>query len=171
LGGVQELAGALVKLTNLSELQLNQVPAVSEGGTAAVGLDWLPLMQAVAGLPQLQVLSIEGMPMVASVSALSSAHSLTGLSLVNCQVDDAGMVGMMTGMQCPLQQLTVARSRGLGDGGPRLTDAVLVAIVQHLSHLTRLCLRGQVLALGAVTGFADLVLRGVVVDTGGLEQL
>jgi hypothetical protein len=47
----------------------------------------------------------------------------------------------------------------------------MAAIVQHLSHLIRLCLRGQVLAPRAVTGFADLVLRGVVVDTGGLEQL
>jgi hypothetical protein len=42
LGGVQELAGALVKLTNLCELQLKQVPAVSEGGAPAVGLNWLP---------------------------------------------------------------------------------------------------------------------------------
>lgn len=168
LGGAEELAGALAKLTNLCELQLEQVPAVSEGGAAAVGVDWLPVIQAVAGLPQLHELSVEGMPLGPSVSALSSVRSLTSLSLVKCQVDDAGMVGMVTGMQCSLRQLTVGRPRGLGDGGPMLTDAVLVAIVQQLTHLTRLCLEGQVLAPGAVTGLADLARRGVVVDRWGI---
>jgi hypothetical protein len=53
----------------------------------------------------------------ATVSALSLVWNLTSLSLVNCQVDDVGMVGMVTGMQCCLKQLTVARPRGLGTVG------------------------------------------------------
>jgi hypothetical protein len=165
LGGVHELAGALAKLTNLSELQLKAVPAVTEGGAAAVGLDWLPVMQAMAGLPTLHQLRVEAMPLGPSVSALSASQNLTSLSLVNCQVDDVGMVGMVTGMQCRLEQLTLARPRGGGDGGPRLSGDVLVAIVQQLSHLTRLCLQGQVYAPDAVTDLSRLEqLRQITLD-------
>jgi hypothetical protein len=117
LGGAQELAGALVKLTNLSELQLKAVPAVTGGGAAAVGLDWLPVMQAIASLPSLHQLRVEAMPLGPSVSALSASQNLTSLSLENCQVDDGGMLGMVTGMQCCLQELTIEVSGRFGEGG------------------------------------------------------
>lgn len=144
-GTVQQLATALSQLTNLVELELRQVPAVTEeGGVGAVGDDWLPVTEAVAGLPKLEALWVEAMPLGSTVHGLSAAQHLTGLALVNCQVDDGAFAAAVGRLACgsSLQSLTVA-APVQGASGPRLTGKVLPVLVQSLPKLRELRLTGH----------------------------
>jgi hypothetical protein len=106
---VEQLASMLP--ASLVELELIRVPAVAaESGVAAVGGDWLPLMQRIARLSALCSLDVRDMALGRFVAPLRDARHLTSLSLFRCKIDDAAFVSVF-GQGCTglvgLQSLTV----------------------------------------------------------------
>jgi hypothetical protein len=144
-GTVRQLADAVGQLTNLVVLQLRQVPAKADSASGlAVGRDWLPLTDAVAALPRLEGLRVEGMPLSEAVPRLSSAKHLTSLALVHCGVDDVILMSLLNDVSwsSSLRSLTVAAPAS-GVPGSRLSKAVLPVMMQKLQGLRVLKLPGH----------------------------
>lgn len=150
---VDQLASLLP--ASLVELKLSRLPAVAaESGVAAVGAEWLPLMERIARLPALRSLHVKSMPLGRSIAPLGDARHLTSLALVYCAVDDgdfATAFGPGRAGPVVLQSLKVETIPGDWSGEPKLSAAGMLAGLagaHMLQHLQVLQLPGHGLTKG-----------------------
>lgn len=156
---------------SLVELKLSRVPAVAaESGVAAVGVEWLPLMERIAHLPALRSLDVDFIPLGRSIVPLGDARHLTSLALVYCQVDDGDFATAFgPGRAAPvvLQSLKVQRLPGDWHGEPKLSADMLAGLAgaPMLQRLQVLQLPGHGLTeaklwplVSALTSLTKLVL-------------
>jgi len=121
----------------------------------ASGVDMLPVVEALAGLPRLTELRCYNVLIGPAASGLKGASNLCALELNECHVNDEGLLGMLRGFASSsrLKVLQVGRQAWRGgyteyqghvwSSSPALTQDSLDAIRENLHHLKVLKVKAQ----------------------------